>query len=124
MEVWTWGLGNPPLATQDAPASSSTPWGMGWHREGDTGRLEACAARVSAPGGEETPEADPGGGRSQISSGLKLSSRESGRRRGRHVQDLCSEQELERWTAGAEHEPKAGNEQIPDGPQPRSDFPR
>lgn len=98
------GFGKPPLATQAAPATSSVPWGR--HRVGDTSHLEACAARVSAPGGEEMPEADPGRGRSQVSLGCQVSSGDSGQRRGATTRTCARSRSWKGRRLGLQQEPK------------------
>lgn len=81
------------------PLPACTPWDWGG-AEGATQVTRKPAQLVSAPGGEETPEADLGGGQSQVALGCQVNGAESREVRC-HVQDLGSEQEPDRHTAGA-----------------------
>lgn len=59
--LWARGLGSPSLAAVTAPRlhlPARPPRGAWGWRRGETAP-RGFAARVSAPGGEETPEADP-----------------------------------------------------------------
>lgn len=111
-----WGARPPPPRL---PASSSAPWGLGGAERG-RGWPRACAARVSAPGGEGHGR-DPGETRSARSFQAS-SSQDTGGVPGPEPVPSPGAGRADGW--GCRREPEAGNGQIPEGHQPGSDFPK